>query len=552
MLVIPTSRIILLKNPIEIDYMNELTFSSRQAQYNYFYNLPKLECDNATYQRKDEVVRFPTDPNMEGITYDDLIQYNYCMYQNDKWSDKWFYAFVKEVTFDNTGMSYVSLETDVWQSWMFDITFKNSFVEREHVNSDNVGEHTIPEGLETGEYIIDNKIKKAGYDSSHICFILATTMYPFIQNTGTAQEPHWELVGGNATNGNIYNSNLSGVEYWWYTNTTNGIEKLRNTIQAYCNSGQKEGIYMLFTCPDSCFEKVLEVQNEGYWGYVKQKQGSYNLAWADVNTNPISKATTLNGYTPKNKKLLTYPYCYILMNNGNGGNAIYHYELFKNSDQYCYFQIDHAICPGASIFLRPVQYKYNDATFKDTMDGLPLGKFPMCSWNSDAYINCLTQNSANVRFGLIGQAYNIGANVGQQNLIGSGSGLLGMIGNVMQLYNKRDTATPQAEGNLNSGDVIYSMNETTFTCYQMSIKQEYARIIDGYFNMFGYKVNSVKLPNINGRTYWNYVKTIGCNIIGDIPQGDLQKIKDMFNNGVTFWHNPTYFLDYSQNNTIVS
>ena len=37
MLIVPTSRIILLKNPIEIDYNNELTFNSREAQYNYFY-----------------------------------------------------------------------------------------------------------------------------------------------------------------------------------------------------------------------------------------------------------------------------------------------------------------------------------------------------------------------------------------------------------------------------------------------------------------------------------------------------------------------------------
>ena len=547
MLVVPTSRIILLKNPIEIDYMNELTFSNATAQYNYFYNLPKLECDNATYQRKDEVVRFPTDPDMNGVTYDDLIEYNYCMYQNDKWSDKWFYAFVKNVTFDNIGMSYIELETDVWQSWMFDITFKNSFVEREHVNDDTVGAHTIPENLETGEYIIDNKIKKAGYDSSHICFILATTMYPYITQT----DGKWYLDGGYATPCNVYNSNLSGVEYWWYTNTTNGIERLQHTIQAFNNSGQGEGIYMLFTCPDSCFEKVLEVQDQGYWGYVKQKQGSYNTMFSDVNTADINKPSTLNGYTPKNNKLLTWPFCYLLMHNGNGGTAIYHYELFKNNDNKCYFTIDSAICPGASIFLRPWKYK-NSSDSYNTMDGLPLGKFPMCSWNSDAYINWLTQNSANIKYGMISQGFNIGANVMQQNLVGAASGGLGLISNVMQIMNKRDTATPQAEGNLNSGDVMYSMGETTYTAYQMSIKQEYASIIDNYFNMFGYKVNSVKLPNITGRTYWNYVKTIGCNIIGDIPQNDLQKIKDMFNNGVTLWHDPSHFLDYSLNNTIVS
>jgi hypothetical protein len=75
MLVVPTSRIILLKNPIEMDYNHELTFTSKEAQFNYFYNLPKIECEKATYQRKDNVIRFPTDPNMQDVTYDDLIQY---------------------------------------------------------------------------------------------------------------------------------------------------------------------------------------------------------------------------------------------------------------------------------------------------------------------------------------------------------------------------------------------------------------------------------------------------------------------------------------------
>lgn len=541
----PQGDIYLCKTPLENDYKNQLTFSNATAQYNYFYSKMFKTLDDYTYIKHDNIIKV-------GYNIDEIIGCNYLFYRNQGFSNKWYYCFITNMEYVNENCTSISFETDVWQTYQFDLTYKQCFVEREHVSDDTVGLHTIPENLETGDYVIDKVTKKAGYGTSNICFILATTMYPFIQNTGTSESPHWELVGGNATNGNVYNSNLSGVEYWWYTNTANGIEKLRNTIQAYCNSGQKEGIYMLFTCPENCFEKVLENQNEGYWGYVKQKQGSYNIAWADAYTDAISKATTLNSYTPRNKKLLTWPYCYILMNNGNGGNAIYKYELFKNTDQYCYFTIDNTICPGASIFLRPSQYSLNDATFKDTMDGLPLGKFPMCSWNSDAYINWLTQNSANIKFGLLEQAFNIGGNIAQQNPIGAVSSGLSMISSVMQLINKRDTATPQAEGNLNSGDVMYSMSETTFTCYQMSIKEEYARCLDKYFDLFGYKVNIVKTPNITSRTYWNYIKTIDCNIEGDIPQPHLQTLRQIFNNGITFWHDPTKMYDYSQSNTIVT
>ena len=85
----------------------------------------------------------------------------------------------------------------------------------------------------------------------------------------------------------------------------------------------------------------------------------------------------------------------------------------------------------------------------------------------------------------------------------------------------------------------------------MSIKAEYARIIDEYFSAYGYKTNRVKVPNVTGRTNWNFVKTIGCYIAGDIPQEDMAKIKEMFDAGVTFWHNPATFMDYSQSNSIV-
>lgn len=537
----PQGDIYLCKTPLENDYKNQLTFSNATTQFNYFESKVFKTFNDYTYIKHDNIIKV-------GANIDEIIGCNYLFYRNKGFSNKWYYCFITNMEYKNEECTLITFETDVWQTYQFDLTYKQCFVEREHVNDDTVGLHTVPENLETGDYIIDKKTKKLGYGTSDTYFILATTMYPYI----TQRDGKWYLDGGYATPCNIYNSNLSGLEYWWYSNTADGITKLQHTIQAYNNSGQGEGIYMLFTCPKNCFEREYEVPGETYWGYVKQKQGSYNITWEDLLTDPITKATTLNGYTPRNKKLLTWPFCYILMNNGNGGNAIYKYELFKNTSTTCYFEIENAICPGGSVFLRPVQYSLDSATFKDTMDGLPLGKFPVCSWNSDAYINWLTQNSANVKMSLLSSAFNIGANIMQQNPIGAVSSGIGAISNVLQIMNKRDTATPQAEGNTNSGDVIYSMSETTFTCYQMSIKEEYARIIDKYFDMFGYKVNIVKLPNITGRTNWNYVKTIDCNIEGDIPQQHLQLLRQMFNNGVTLWHNANTMYDYSQSNNIVS
>ena len=54
---------------------------------------------------------------------------------------------------------------------------------------------------------------------------------------------------------------------------------------------------------------------------------------ADITANKnysyqVSKPTTINGYTPKNKKLLTYPYCYLLLSNNSGSSNILMYEKF--------------------------------------------------------------------------------------------------------------------------------------------------------------------------------------------------------------------------------
>ena len=127
-----------------------------------------------------------------------------------------------------------------------------------------------------------------------------------------------------------------------------------------------------------------------------------------------------------------------------------------------------------------------------------------------------------------------------------------MIGNTVKEYYKHSFTPPQAQGNTNSGDVTYSAGKMTIQYFKMNVRKEYAEIIDNYFSTYGYKVNVVKLPNVTGRTNWNFVKTIDCNLEGNIPQADIDELKKMFNNGVTFWHNATYFLDYSQSNTIVT
>ena len=58
-----------------------------------------------------------------------------------------------------------------------------------------------------------------------------------------------------------------------------------------------------------------------------------------------------------------------------------------------------------------------------------------------------------------------------------------------------------------------------------------------YFVRYGYKVNNYEKPNFKSRKYFNFVKTINCDIdSAKIPYNDLMTLQEIFNTGVTFWH----------------
>lgn len=140
MAVTPNTVLRLIKNPLTLDNKNQLTFSNKTAQENYFKSLPYTEITEISYQRRNSVIYFPAH-------IDDLLNYNYCMYQNTNYSDKWFYAFITDMKYVNDYNTEISIVTDVFQTWQFDLDFKNSFVEREMINVSNdvIGANRVQE-----------------------------------------------------------------------------------------------------------------------------------------------------------------------------------------------------------------------------------------------------------------------------------------------------------------------------------------------------------------------------------------------------------------------
>ena len=87
---------------------------------------------------------------------DFLWDCNYMMFQNTTYGDKWFYAFITSVEYHNNNCSIIHFEIDVMQTWHFNYSVDQCFVEREHPVTDQIGEHYEPENVDTGEYVFND------------------------------------------------------------------------------------------------------------------------------------------------------------------------------------------------------------------------------------------------------------------------------------------------------------------------------------------------------------------------------------------------------------
>ena len=95
---------------------------------------------------------------------------------------------------------------------------------------------------------------------------------------------------------------------------------------------------------------------------------------------------------------------------------------------------------------------------------------------------------------------------------------------------------PMSTSGVTEPSHLLSIQKVGFYAREMSVRADYARRIDDYFSMYGYKVDKVKDLEFHSRSNWNFIKTIGCNVEGDCPAPVVEAIKAIFNRGVTLWH----------------
>ena len=354
-----------------------------------------------------------------------------------------------------------------------------------------------------------------------------------------------------------YNGIYSGIQYYGYSDP----DILRAFLLQILQAGKSNYILNIFTVPKLAFYPLANL-------------GRALDSDIKANPRPVTLASTpsqLDGYTPRNQKLRTYPYMYVGLNPNGGTGKVYRYEDFANGTPQ--FNLISEINPNPQVAVIPQNYR--GATGDSLADIGTITGYPTISWSNDVFNVWLAQNSEIVNLQMQQEQYNyeIGAvqkgfgmfdNIisGLQGNTNAGSGILGGAVELASMdrnhdfYIKNQMAQIEKQSMLpNTG--VFGGNNTTLLGYDLfdkniftryTIKRQFAERIDKFFDMYGYLTNQVKIPNLNNRPNWNYIKTLGANITANIPQGDLQEIKNYFDNGITLWHNPSTFLDYSQNN----
>ena len=442
---------------------------------------------------------------------------NYLAFCNSGLSDEWVFCFVTDIKWLSQNTTRLSLELDVFQNNFYKLNVKPCFIEYQHIpkSDDLIGANQIPVNLETGEMVVSD-FNHFMFTNWHIC------MYATESPTGAD-------FAGKVTN-NIYRGASLGH---WAISEKDTEDTVNNLISDYNDAGKIDAIIALFMSPDIC---VNAIKNDG----------------SNKTTMLITPKVEqlFGGYKPKNNKVYSYPFMYLLVDNNEGQQTIHRFELSDRADHAINYRIAGCMNTLPQVITYPIEYKGIDENYNE---GFVNSGFPQCGYSSDTFRAWIAQNKSSLGLSAMSSALTTlsgGTMIATGNLVGGGAMVshginqtLGLLGEIRD--KSRMPAT--ARGKTLSDNINATLDISGVCFYTMSCRREFAEIADNFFTMYGYPINKIEYPKLNSRSTWNYVKTQQCGFTGAVDFNSLQKIREIFDTGVTLWHTDNVG-DYSLEN----
>lgn len=569
----PNSDVVLCRGvPIESDYRYTLYFDSIAAQNNYFFRKAFKQFHNVSYQRERRNYITLEIPATQ------VYACNYLMFKNTSYGEKWFFAFVDSVEYVNDNVTDIHYELDMMQTWMFEYTLMQCMVEREHSVTDKIFENTKPENIGYGELmcgVSQNLLSSRGLLGEYACVI---TSKPYSSGDVPIK---------------LYSQFCPVYGY------IGRAEDMNTIVQDFVSSGWQDAVLsvtvgnklMAQGADETHFDMPKQVPKEDF------KFVCYGVTSGNYEGEEQFKDRLPNGYKPRNKKLFCYPYNQLWISNNQGTVNEYRYEDFNiDKDGFFHMEVAASGISSPECVLYPLDYR-GVAKYYD--HALVLTGYPTVPWIGDTYKAFMAMNRNQIENAVFTQgangvmntvsaflggamtvnnaadmlqaakadAFNAGKTVSQTTKTGlrqqatggifsaigtAGTSVVDYMTTVWQVEAKlKDVSNipPNVGGLSGAGSVTNALSRFDYSTYYMCVKPEYAEIVDKFFDMFGYNTCTVKVPNTHSRPHWNYVKTIGCEIQGFLPQEAANIIKAVYDRGVTFWKNGDEVGNYTLDNS---
>ena len=516
------STILLCKGvPWDANYSHVRLFGNKSELHSYIQSKAVKTIQSSTPVMFGDFT-YSVDGNQE-----EIMRCNYMAFLNTPYTSEWKYAFVTGIEWLSVNSCRIKYRLDVWQNNIYDVTIGKCYVEREHCSKelDAIDYSLVPENLETGDFKLNWLIR------TH----LGDPKYCLLVSAKANGEPP-DAVGAY---GGVY-SGLGLI-------SSLDEENFNLIVQGYQNVGMAESIVAIYTVPSGFKDKP-------------------DAGFTEVE---IPFPTSLDNYIPKNKKLFQYPYNFCFVTCNTDSNMILKYELSDNENNTLKIGWHGLVVP--SPMLRVVAMNYNGLG-TNYQQSFEVSGYPQGAWINDAFQAYLAQQTPVIMsqmervkyksdymenkqwYSSIGQFISALGNALTQNVGGAAQNVFNGIVEaditeqaigVMQdsfisasnaQVQSHDLIPPKMSGNINSSflNTVEGINAIDVTNY--CVQAQMAAVIDDYWTMLGYPMHRCKVPNINTRSAWNYVKTVNCALSGSVMLQDLETLRKIFDNGVTIWH----------------
>lgn len=434
------------------------------------------------------------------FNYNVCLSSNYVAFSNPDYSDMYFFAWIDKVNYISNACTEIEVTIDTFTTWWNFITLQKCYVIREHPENDVYGANNLTESIAVDDYIAQSSYTLSA-KANKICFLFSEAR----KSDSTVENPHyvspWEAY--NEIGGIPFIKGVP-VTLWRVTASVNDVGVLMRYFNDYVVEGKANDLVGVFFYND---DKDNEIE--------------------------ISRPAQIGGYTPKYSKTLQYPYVKISFSNNAGSYNELKFENFNNNTAV-FKKVSINNYKGQCICY-PSGYKNIEV---NTDCGLIIDNYPSIPMTVDSFATYLAQNSTTVALNSFASIAGTMTSVATGNpisAIAGAGGLINSLGNLLSAKSKPDSVVGASSGNL----INMALDKFNYLIEIDTCKEDVAKMVDDYFDYYGYLVNTIKTPNVDSQGH-NYVQ-IGNNSVAvygeNVPDNALVEINNCFTRGLTFWNN---------------